>query len=122
MHPEHQEWHCQAPSPATTLSVSTSSQHRFEVSASICALSCFILCVLGKIYFKGVASLLYTIFTYKRFHRKPQLSDSGRNMYLKLSFNLLFFTLFVLFSQIDFKFLNDRRLYFNFSTISYLFI
>lgn len=37
--------------------------------------------------------MLYTIFTYKRCHRKPLLSDSGRNMYLKLSFNFLFFTL-----------------------------
>ena len=91
----------------------------------VCEHLCFVLLylvVLGKMYFKGVASLLYIIFTYKRFHRKPQLSDSGRNMYLKLSFNLLFFTLFVLFSQIDFKFLNGRRLCFNFSTISYLFI
>ena len=93
VHPEQREWPCQAPYPGTTLSISASSRQRFELSVSICALSRFVLYILGKMYFKGVASLLYTISAYKWFHRKALLSDSGGNLYLKLSFNLSFFKL-----------------------------
>lgn len=45
VHLEQWKWHHQAPSLRTTLSISASHPHIFQLSVSICALFLFILCI-----------------------------------------------------------------------------
>ena len=75
---KQQEWHSQAPSPGTTLSIS-SSYHSFELClwASILFLFCS---SISKMHPKVIASSLYTISAYEVFHRKGIHSDSGGNL------------------------------------------
>ena len=75
------EWHHQAPSPATTLSISALSHHSFELCLWASVLYLNWLCTSSsKMYPKVIVSSLYIILAYKWFHRNT-LSESRENVY-----------------------------------------
>ena len=79
------EWHRQAPSPETTLSISAWSCHSFELylwdSVPYCNL---FYASISKMCPKVIAFLLYTISAYEKFNRNALLLDSGGNLYSKI--------------------------------------
>lgn len=81
---QQQEWHRQAPSLGTTLSISATSRHSFELCLWTSVLYLNLFCAsVTKMYPKMIASLLYTILAYERFPRNALLSDSsGKPVYV----------------------------------------
>lgn len=80
VHFEQRECCRLAPSPGTTLSISASSRHSFDLSLWAPVLYLDLFCAsLSKMCLKVVASLLYVILARQRFHRLALLSDSGGN-------------------------------------------
>ena len=68
------EWYDQTFCQETTLSSSASSYHSFELCLWVSMLYLNLFCVfIRKIWLKVIASLLYTILAYERFHRNVLL-------------------------------------------------
>ena len=81
-HPELEDWHHQAPSLETILSILASSRHSFQLClwASVLYLDLFCTSV-SKMCSKVIVFSLYAVLAYESFHRNALLSNSRGTLY-----------------------------------------